>query len=87
MKYRNVFLSVLLLLLVTTIYSCAPEGRTSTEYGFLGGIWHGICFPFALIGKIFGADIGIYAARNSGFFYWLGFIIGLGGLGGGSSRR
>lgn len=74
-------------MLVFSISSCAPEGRTYNEYGFFSGIWHGICFPFAIIGKIFGADIGIYAQNNSGIFYWIGFLIGLGGLGGGASRR
>lgn len=72
---------------VISISSCAPEGRTYQEYGFFSGIWHGICFPFAIIGKIFGADFGIYAENNSGFFYWIGFLIGLGVLGGGASRR
>lgn len=77
------------MLLILSLSSCAPEGHTYKEYGFLNGIWHGICFPFAIIGKIFGADIGIYAENNSGFFYWIGFLIGLGGLGGGgaSARR
>ena len=78
---------LILLLIILTISSCAPEGRTYNEYGFFGGIWHGICFPFAIIGKIFGADIGIYAEHNSGFFYWIGFLFGIGGLGGGAARR
>jgi hypothetical protein len=42
-------------------------------------------FPFALIGKLFGADIGLYADNNTGFFYWLGFIFGIGALGGGGA--
>ncbi len=69
--------------------SCAPEGDTHKEYGFFSGILHGFVFFFALIGKLFSADVGLYAENNSGFFYWLGFIIGLGFLGGGgySSRR
>ena len=40
---------------------------------------------FSIIGKIFGANIGIYAEHNTGFFYWLGFILGIGAFGGGSS--
>lgn len=67
--------------------SCAPKGYTSDEYGFFSGIWHGFCFAFALVGKLFGAKIGLYAENNTGFFYWLGFILGLGGLGGGAGRR
>lgn len=74
-------------ILILSISSCAPDGYTSKEYGFFSGIWHGICLPFALIGKLFGSDIGIYAENNTGFFYWLGFIVGCGILGGGASRR
>lgn len=71
--------------LLTSLSSCAPKGHTSDEYGFFSGIIHGIVIIFALIGKLFGADVGIYAENNSGFFYWLGFIIGIGGIGGGAS--
>ncbi|WP_462265135.1 hypothetical protein [Mucilaginibacter sp.] len=70
--------------------SCAPNESTSHEYGFFGGIIHGlVLFPFALLSKLFGMDYGLYADNNSGLFYWLGYIIGLGGLGGGgaASRR
>ena len=82
-------LSFLFLCLLIGFSSCAPEGNTSKEYGFFSGLIHGIVIVFALIGKLFGADVGIYAANNTGFFYWLGFIIGIGGFGGGaaSSRR
>lgn len=77
---------MILLVLIITMSSCAPENRTYDEYGFFSGIWHGFCLPFALIGKLFGADIGIYAQHNSGFFYWVGFLLGIGGLGGGARR-
>ena len=70
--------------LLTILPSCAPKGHTSDEYGFFSGIVHGVIL-FALIGKLFGADVGIYAENNSGFLYWLGFIIGIGGIGGGAS--
>jgi hypothetical protein len=44
--------------------------------GFWMGILHGFASPFALIGNIF-TDIRIYASPNSGWFYNLGFIIGI----------
>jgi hypothetical protein len=71
------------------VASCAPSGYERSEAGFFSGIWHGMILIFSIIGKIFGADIGIYAEHNTGFTYWLGFVIGIGGLGGGaaSSRR
>jgi hypothetical protein len=78
---------ILLLFIVLVVTSCAPKGNTYDEYGFFSGIWHGICFPFALLGKLFNFKIGLYAENNSGFFYWLGFIFGLGGLGGGGASR
>lgn len=89
MKNRKLYYTLCFTLILAVLVSCAPEGSTSKEYGFFSGILHGIVFIFSLIGKMFGANVGIYAEHNSGFFYWLGFIIGLGALGGGgaSSRR
>lgn len=89
MKNRNIIYVVIIMIVVISLTSCAPEHYTHKEYGFISGIWHGFIFIFALIGKLFGFDIGLYAENNTGFFYWLGFIIGIGGLGGGgaASRR
>ena len=75
----------MLILLTNCMTSCAPGGYESYESGFFSGLWHGFIIVFSLIGKLFGADIGIYADHNTGFTYWLGFIIGLGGFGGGGS--
>lgn len=86
MKNRKIFPFAIFFLLLLGISSCAPEGRSYTEYGFFSGIIHGFCFPVALIGKVIGMDVGLYAEHNSGFFYWIGFLFGIGGLGGGASR-
>lgn len=85
MKTKDFTIGLLLIIFITSLSSCAPKGYESTEAGFFSGIWHGIIIVFSLIGKLFGFDIGIYAENNTGFFYWLGFIIGIGGLGGGGS--
>ena len=83
MKKQQYIQFSVFVILCLSIVSCAPSGHTSAEYGFFSGIWHGFCvFPFSLLGKLFGLDIGLYAEHNSGFLYWLGFIIGIGGLGG-----
>lgn len=88
-KNSTIIIGIFLVFIMFAFTSCAPEHYSSKEYGFFSGILHGFVFVFALIGKMFGADIGLYAEHNSGFFYWVGFLIGLGGLGGGgaASRR
>lgn len=86
MNKKNITIALSVLVLIFSLSSCASAGYTSSEAGFFSGILHGFVFFFALIGKLFGADIGLYAEHNTGFFYWLGFIIGIGGLGGGASR-
>jgi hypothetical protein len=90
MKYKNSLLILSVIFCFLFLSSCAPGGETDKEYGFFSGILHGFIFIFALIGKLFGGHHGLYAENNSGFFYWLGFIIGLGIFGGGgreASRR
>ncbi len=91
MKPKRVFIGLLLLLVLLFVTSCAPVGMSGEEYGFLYGIVHGFISPFALIAKLLGANIGVYAENNTGSLYWVGFILGvvllLGGGGGGYSRR
>ncbi|MBT8262401.1 MAG: hypothetical protein KJO05_06235 [Bacteroidia bacterium] len=71
------FLKVFLLLIVlVAVTSCAPDGVNDKVYGFFYGVWHGICLPFAVIGKIFKMDVGIYAINNTGAWYWIGYLIG-----------
>ncbi|MFC1655281.1 hypothetical protein ACFL3C_00240 [Patescibacteria group bacterium] len=81
-KYVTV---TLLLLIILTLSGCASQ-PTISDYGpgFFVGLWHGIISPFALIGSIF-MDIRIYEFPNSGFWYDLGFIIGIGCWGGGAA--
>lgn len=83
MKNQKLIIALLFVIMLTILSSCAPSGYEPKESGFFSGLWHGIIFVFSLLGKLFGADIGIYAEHNTGFTYWLGFIIGIGGLGGG----
>jgi hypothetical protein len=74
----------------------APE-RMVHPYGFFYGILHGFLFPFALMGKLlswalslFGISfldgVTIIGRPNTGFFYYFGFVLGLGTLGGGGSQ-
>ena len=85
MKNKKLAIGIFFCLLLINLTSCAPAGYEYSKAGFFSGIWHGFIIVFSLIGKLFGADIGIYAEHNTGFFYWLGFIIGIGGFGGGGA--
>lgn len=85
---QKTILFLLFIIVLTSLTSCAPSGYESSKAGFFSGIWHGFIIVFSLVGKLFGADIGIYAEHNTGFTYWLGFILGIGGFGGsGSAAR
>jgi hypothetical protein len=86
MNKINIKNITLFIIVIMAISSCAPSGYESEEAGFFSGLWHGFILIFSIIGKLFGSDIGIYAEHNTGFTYWLGFILGIGILGGGGSR-
>jgi hypothetical protein len=86
MNKINIKNITLFILVIMAISSCAPSGYESEEAGFFSGLWHGFILIFSIIAKLFGSDIGIYAEHNTGFTYWLGFILGIGILGGGGSR-
>jgi len=81
--------AVFLMLIVS---GCAQHyiGATAADpYGFFSGIWHGVIAPLtiavnilswflSLIGISFLQDIQIIGRPNTGFFYWVGFILGIG---------
>ena len=48
--------------------------------GFWLGLWHGLILPVTFVVSLFNDRVGIYAARNSGHLYDLGFVMGAGGL-------
>jgi len=50
--------------------------------GFFAGLWHGFIAIPALIIGIF-TDIGIYEINNSGWWYDLAFLLGVGAFSGG----
>ncbi len=87
MGAKKIFISLYILFIMFLLTSCAPIGMTHEEYGFFFGIAHGFTSPLILLAKLFGTHLGLYAAHNSGLFYWLGFVLGLAILfcGGGGS--
>jgi len=90
MKREFIVRALLLIVVLVFVSSCAPAEVTEKEYGFLYGILHGVLLPFAVIGKIFSMDTGIYALTNSGTWYWIGYFIGfmiIGGSGASARRK
>ena len=72
-------LVVLLMPLMFVLSGCAQQ-PTPDAYdppGFFSGLIHGFTILLSLIGSIF-LDVRIYAFPNSGFFYDLGYLIGVG---------
>jgi len=89
--------ALVLLSTAVLLAGCARHytGATySDSYGFFSGVWHGIVFPYALMANFlswllalidieFLSSIEIVGRPNTGsFFYYIGFIVGLGAYGG-----
>lgn len=87
MKTRNVWLALAVVLLA----SCARQslGQAFDPPGFWMGLVHGAIAPIAFVAGLF-TDVEIYAFPNTGSWYDLGFLLGVGAWGGGgaaASRR
>ena len=54
--------------------------------GFWAGLWHGIIAPITFIVSLFNPGVRIYETNNKGVIYDFGYLIGLSGSVGGSSR-
>ena len=54
--------------------------------GFWYGLWHGIILPVAWLISLFDSDVAVYAIYNNGGWYDFGFVLGVGGLAGSSSK-
>lgn len=67
-----------LLLLCLIVGACAtqPHAGYISHPGIFMGVIHGLLAPLALIAGIF-TDARIYAFPNSGWWYDLGFILGI----------
>jgi hypothetical protein len=71
---------VLAVALVMVVSACAHQPgplNYGDLPGFFSGVWHGLVLPFAFVASIF-TDIRMYAFPNSGVWYDLGLLIGLG---------
>ena len=63
-----------------------PRFTGDTPAGFWAGLWHGIIAWVTLILGIFTDRVGVYEVHNTGGWYDLGFLLGVGCLAGGGSR-
>jgi hypothetical protein len=75
--------------LALSLAACAaqPPPPSMGNPGFWWGFLHGIIAPFSLIGSFFDPTIRAYAAPNAGWWYDLGFIIGIFSLGSGAASQ
>ena len=83
-------------LCIILLTGCASHYEMATivdPYGFFSGIWHGLILGFALLGVAasflssivgisFLEDVTLWGKPNTGFGYWVGYIIGVFVLGG-----
>lgn len=82
---RHARFGLLIIISASLLTACATQ-PTATAYeppGFLLGFVHGVISPFALVAELF-TNVRVYAFPNSGGWYDLGFMLGIGALGGGS---
>lgn len=89
----NKKLTLVALLALVLLSSCANvqhnlnpclEGH---KYGFFGGLWHGIIAPISFIVSLFSNEVSVWAVNNNGNWYSFGFLLGIGGLSFGSSKK
>lgn len=76
-NFRWVAVAVLLVSLTGCFASRDPQYvRTSSEFGFYGGLIDGFQLPFAAVVSIFDPKVTIYAVKNNGRPYSFGFFLG-----------
>jgi hypothetical protein len=72
--------TVLFLLIQVAVVACGFVGSEPIAAwdppGFFHGLWHGLLAPWTLVIRFF-LPIKMYAVPNSGWFYDLGFLIGV----------
>lgn len=86
---RKLTILGLVLVAMALMTSCATQVDVSAVVegkpaGFWSGLWHGIIAPFAFIGSFFSSSIAIFDVNNTGWWYELGFLLGMGGSGTGA---
>ena len=76
-KTLRVIAVISILLLLAACGFVGTEPITVWEPpGIFYGVWHGLLAPWTLLFRLF-MDIKMYAVPNTGWFYDLGFLIGV----------
>ena len=85
---RRIIIIGIVLLTGLVLIACAaqPSPPYSGAPGFWWGVLHGFIAPSSLVGTFFDPTIRAYSFPNSGWWYDLGFVLGIGALGGGAGR-
>ena len=81
-RHRTSGIVVVLLLTVALTGCLATQNDVvamGEKAGFLLGLWHGFIAPVGFIIGLF-SDARVYAVPNSGLWYDLGFMLGIGGF-------
>lgn len=68
-------------LLLVLLAGCAPGSErftASTPAGFWFGLWHGCISFFTLVIGVWSDSVHVYEVDNSGGWYDLGFVLGVG---------
>lgn len=85
---KPLHLMAIVSLAIFTVIGCLPGDGAATEYkpaGFFGGIWHGLLCWLSLIISVFNDNIRIYEIENSGWWYDLGYLLGISAIGSGGA--
>lgn len=91
MKFSKI---VLLIVLAFVVVGCTagPNSAANTQgadeliAGFWLGLWHGIIAVPAVVVGLFEPTVRVYEVHNNGNWYDLGFVLGIGVFGKGTSE-
>ena len=97
---RLIYTACMVLPLSALVTGCAAHyssDAVNDPYGFFSGVWHGLIFVFSLIATVISwvcslagislfDSIEIVGRPNTGFWYYVGFAIGIASAGTGASR-
>jgi hypothetical protein len=76
MRWRSLAAAVVLVVFVASCAHQPPPSGAAPLPGFLLGLLHGYISLFSLIASLF-LEVRIYEYPNNGFFYDVGFIVGV----------